>query len=118
MIKLYDSTFHAALELDDTRTMEAIDRRWVKSRRPVVVVGGELTMQALDLVYSETSKFYEAPLQLKANCGMFLIDESTTAFVGVSGTKDSRWPDPDLEQLKTVPMSAFQVVQLPAIHQK
>ncbi|TMB28178.1 MAG: hypothetical protein E6J61_18610 [Deltaproteobacteria bacterium] len=50
--------------------------------------------------------------------GMFLIDESTTAFVGVSGTKDSRWPDPDLEQLKTVPMSAFQVVQLPAIHQK
>jgi len=50
--------------------------------------------------------------------GMFLIDESTTAFVGVSGTKDSRWPDVDLEQLKTVPMSAFQVVQLPAIHQK
>lgn len=50
--------------------------------------------------------------------GMFLIDESTTAFVGVSGTKDSRWPDPDLEQLKTVPMSAFRVVQLPAIHQK
>ena len=50
--------------------------------------------------------------------GMFLIDESTTAFVGVSGTKDSRWPDPDLEQLKTVTMSAFQVVQLPAIHQK
>jgi predicted ATPase with chaperone activity len=75
VIKLYDSTFHAALENDDLRSREAVDRRWVKSRRPVVVVGGELTMQALDLVYSETSKFYEAPLQLKANCGMFLIDD-------------------------------------------
>ena len=50
--------------------------------------------------------------------GMFLVDESTSPFVAISGTKDSRWPDPDLEQLKTVPMSAFQVVQLPAIHQK
>jgi hypothetical protein len=50
--------------------------------------------------------------------GMFLLDESTSPFVAISGTKDSRWPDPDLEQLKTVPMSAFQVVQLPAIHQK
>jgi hypothetical protein len=50
--------------------------------------------------------------------GMFLIDEATSDFVGVSGAKDSRWPDADLEQLKTVPMSAFQVVQLPAIHQK
>ena len=75
VIKLYDSTFHAALENDDRRTMDAVDRRWVMSRRPVVVVGGELTMQALDLVYSDTSKFYEAPLQLKANCGMFLIDD-------------------------------------------
>jgi len=50
--------------------------------------------------------------------GMFLIDEAPSTFVGVSGTKDSRWPDADLEQLKTVPMSAFQVVQLPAIHTK
>src|SRR5438093_1322687 len=75
VIKLYDSTFHAALENDDRRTLDSIDRRWVRSRRPVVVVGGELTMQALDLVYSDTSKFYEAPLQLKANCGMFLIDD-------------------------------------------
>jgi hypothetical protein len=48
--------------------------------------------------------------------GMFLIDEAPATFVGVSGTRDSRWPDADLEQLKTVPMSAFQVVQLPAIH--
>ena len=75
VIKLYDSTFHAALGNNDNSRFDTLDHRWVKSRRPVVVVGGELTMQALDLVYSESSRFYEAPLQLKANCGMFLIDD-------------------------------------------
>ncbi|MBM2809928.1 MAG: ATPase [Chloroflexi bacterium] len=74
IIKVYDAVFHASLEADDDK-VDATDRRWVKSRRPVVIVGGELTMEALDLVYSETSKYYEAPFQLKANGGMFLIDD-------------------------------------------
>jgi predicted ATPase with chaperone activity len=74
VIKVYDTIFHSALEPEEGR-VDAMDRRWVKSRRPVVIVGGELTMEALDLVYSETSKYYEAPFQLKANCGMFLIDD-------------------------------------------
>jgi len=39
------------------------------------MVGGELTMDALELRYEESAKFYEAPLQMKANCGMFLIDD-------------------------------------------
>jgi predicted ATPase with chaperone activity len=74
VVKVFDGIFHAALETDD-RQVDARDRRWVKSRRPRVVVGGELTMEALDLVYSESSKYYEAPFQLKANTGMFLIDD-------------------------------------------
>jgi len=74
VIKVYDAIFHAALDSDEHRT-DTVDRRWVRSRRPVVIVGGELTMESLDLVYSETSKYYEAPFQLKANCGMFLIDD-------------------------------------------
>lgn len=74
VIKVYDAVFHTSLEPEDTR-VDARDRRWVKSRRPIVVVGGELTMESLDLVYSETGKYYEAPFQLKANCGMFLIDD-------------------------------------------
>lgn len=52
-----------------------VDKRWVKIKRPVVAVGGELTLKALDLVFDETSKFYEAPFQVKANGGMFLIDD-------------------------------------------
>jgi predicted ATPase with chaperone activity len=52
-----------------------LDRRWVLIKRPVVAVGGELTLESLDLVYDDTSKYYEAPFQMKANGGMFLIDD-------------------------------------------
>ena len=44
-------------------------------RRPAVIVGGELTLETLDLIYSETARFYEAPFQVKANGGMLLIDD-------------------------------------------
>jgi len=52
-----------------------VDRRWGCFRRPAVMVGGELKMEALDLRFEPIAKFYEAPLQLKANGGMFLIDD-------------------------------------------
>ncbi|MFW5709068.1 MAG: ATP-binding protein [Chloroflexota bacterium] len=51
------------------------DPRWVCIKRPMIMVGGELTMAGLDLVYDEINKFYEAPFQMKANGGMFLIDD-------------------------------------------
>lgn len=52
-----------------------IDNRWRLFKRPLVMVGGELTLDALDLRYEPIGKVYEAPLQLKANGGMFLIDD-------------------------------------------
>ncbi|NJL94775.1 MAG: hypothetical protein HC915_14200 [Anaerolineae bacterium] len=52
-----------------------VDPRWALIRRPNVMVGGELTMDALELRYEPVAKFYEAPLQMKANGGMFLIDD-------------------------------------------
>jgi hypothetical protein len=51
------------------------DRRWECIRRPVVVVGGELTLEMLDLTFNPISKFYEAPIQLKANGGVFVVDD-------------------------------------------
>jgi predicted ATPase with chaperone activity len=54
---------------------QRLDRRWVRIRRPVVVTGGELTLESLDLNWEDAKKFYEAPLQMKANGGMFLIDD-------------------------------------------
>jgi hypothetical protein len=61
--------------LSDPRTAEYPDRRWVQVQRPVVIVGGELTMESLDLIYHPDAGFYEAPFQLKANNGVFLIDD-------------------------------------------
>jgi hypothetical protein len=51
------------------------DRRWEQIRRPVVVVGGELTLEMLDLTFNPISKFYEAPIQMKANGGVFVVDD-------------------------------------------
>jgi len=52
-----------------------LDRRWARIRRPEVIVGGELTMENLDLIFDPISKTYEAPFQMKANNGMFVIDD-------------------------------------------
>lgn len=51
------------------------DRRWERIRRPVVTVGGELTLEMLDLTFNPISRFYEAPIQLKANGGVFVVDD-------------------------------------------
>jgi len=51
------------------------DRRWIRIKRPVITTGGELTLETLDLVWDDVSKYYEAPFQMKANGGMFLIDD-------------------------------------------
>jgi hypothetical protein len=80
IIQLFDLNSHrpavpqGANENDSTRA-EFPDRRWVRVHRPVVIVGGELTMASLDLIYNELAGFYEAPFQLKANGGLFLIDD-------------------------------------------
>jgi len=51
------------------------DARWVRIRRPFIMVGGELTLSGLDLVFDDTLKYYEAPFQVKANGGILLIDD-------------------------------------------
>src|SRR3954468_18679516 len=53
----------------------AQDRRWEQIKRPVVVVGGELTLEMLDLTFNPIAKFYEAPIQMKANGGVFVVDD-------------------------------------------
>ena len=53
----------------------AVDQRWVRIRRPVIVTGGELNLAMLDLKYNAEAKFYQAPIHFKANGGVFLIDD-------------------------------------------
>ncbi|MGH9256247.1 MAG: ATP-binding protein [Vicinamibacterales bacterium] len=80
IITVYDPAGHESLEADDPDPLTVIataprDRRWIRIRRPVVMVGGELTLEMLDLTFNPITKFYEAPLQLKANGGVFLVDD-------------------------------------------
>lgn len=79
IITMYDPVNHQAIEEEAASTsviaVEPRDRRWVRIERPVVMVGGELTLDMLDLTFNPSTKFYEAPIQLKANGGVFLVDD-------------------------------------------
>jgi predicted ATPase with chaperone activity len=74
IIRVFDAITHAPLP-DEEPAPEQGDRRWVRCRRPTVVVGGELTLAMLDLAFNPSLKYYEAPVQLKANNGLLLVDD-------------------------------------------
>jgi hypothetical protein len=73
VIRVFDSHCHR-IAPDEITPLE-YDRRWVFIERPLVVVGGELTLENADLTWSESAKFYEAPFQMKSNGGTLVIDD-------------------------------------------
>jgi len=81
IIKVFDPVSHKTAPAEPISQYggpsdaQRLDRRWVRIRRPVVVTGGELTLESLDLNWDPIKKYYEAPLQMKANGGMLLIDD-------------------------------------------
>jgi predicted ATPase with chaperone activity len=88
IITVYDPAVHQLGEADNDDRLEdneatirrllnkgTVDPRWVRVRRPVIITGGELTLNMLDLRYSAESNFYQSPLHVKANGGIFLIDD-------------------------------------------
>ncbi|MBI3466963.1 MAG: ATP-binding protein [Planctomycetes bacterium] len=74
IIRVFDPGCHHPVELACEEPW-TIDHRWVRIRRPLIVVGGELTIEALDLAYSPALRYYEAPLHVKSNGGTLLIDD-------------------------------------------
>lgn len=76
-IKLFDAAYHEPLEATSAGLLKTAehDRRWLKIKRPTVIVGGELTMDALEIRHDTVSNVSEASLQLKSNCGCLLIDD-------------------------------------------
>ncbi len=88
IVTVYDQSLHQADDsvnpdrLEDNeatirRLLNAgtVDPRWVRVHRPVVVTGGELNLQMLDLRFNSDANYYQAPLHVKANGGVFLIDD-------------------------------------------
>ncbi|HSF63523.1 MAG TPA: ATPase [Paracoccaceae bacterium] len=81
VITVYDPIVHSKAEasVDDPtslrRTSNRFDNRYVYCERPTVITGGELTLDMLDLKYNPTARTYQAPLQLKATGGIFIVDD-------------------------------------------
>lgn len=74
VIKLFDPAYHHPVKQQAPGERLAADPRWVRVRRPTVIVGGELTMDNLE-VRHVSANLSEAPLQVKSNCGCLLIDD-------------------------------------------
>jgi predicted ATPase with chaperone activity len=77
IIKMYDAACHREVRTagESLFRIADFDRRWLRIERPTVVVGGELTMDSLELKHDPVSNVSEASLQLKSNCGCLLIDD-------------------------------------------
>jgi len=110
VIKMFDDTLHKPVPR--TEGGPPLDERWVRCHRPMVVVGGELVLDDLDLRYSPDVKFYEAPFQLKATNGMLLIDDFGRQKVG---PKDllNRWIVPLESEFDFLTMHTGKKLQVP-----
>ena len=82
VVKVFDPALHRPIVSQSSHANEVsslrrsdMDLRWVACRRPLVVTGGELTLEMLDLSFNPLAKYYEAPLHIKALGGIFLIDD-------------------------------------------
>ena len=77
IIRIFDPVNHEEVKRSSNSILQdgVEDRRWVRIRRPTIVAGGELTMNELEIRQNPISKVSEAPLQLKSNCGTFVIDD-------------------------------------------
>ncbi len=73
VINVYDGHNHDRTLDEDG--YEMYDRRWVRISRPLIVVGGEMTLESTDLIYNSAARYYEAPFQIKANCGTLVVDD-------------------------------------------
>ena len=113
IIRVFDPSIHIPIATNPANDggrpsilrSQAIDARWVPCKRPFVVAGGELTLEMLDLRYDPTSKFYEAPLHMKALGGCFVIDDFGRQLVSPTDLLN-RWIVP-LESRDRLPEAAY-----------
>ncbi len=77
IIQFFDPQCHERVGSDAPSIVKgaAHDTRWIKIKRPTIVVGGELTMESLELCYNPNTKITEPSLQMKSNCGTLVIDD-------------------------------------------
>lgn len=123
IVKVFDPRVHQEIPLDqqiDRRnpdpamagTERRRDRRWVVSRRPMISVGGELTLQELELRYSPQSQFYIAPIQWKANSGILIVDDFGRQMIQPKELLN-RWIVPMEERVDHLSLHTGDMVEVP-----
>lgn len=114
VVTIYDPQIHhpVPVPVGSTTADLQVDKRWGLFERPAVIAGGELTMESLDLRYDNIAKFYEGPLQMKANGGMFLIDDFGRQQISPTELLN-RWIVPLAEEIDYLRLRTGQTMQVP-----
>jgi hypothetical protein len=115
IIRLYDPGVHDAVETETQEgilNLSGIDRRWVQIVRPTVAAGGELTMSELEVTQNAQTKICEAPLQLKSNCGVLIIDDFGRQTMPVE-TLLNRWIVPLEKRFDFLNIPSGKKIQVP-----
>jgi predicted ATPase with chaperone activity len=107
IITVYDPLVHKRIEKQPLS-----DRRWVLCKRPAVMAGGELTIEMLDMQFSPVTKFYAAPLQMKANNGLLIIDDFGRQRVQPEAFLN-RWVVPLDRRIDFLTLSGGKTIEIP-----
>jgi hypothetical protein len=111
IIRIYDPQCHT-LAAPDAAPDARIDPRWIRIRRPMIIAGGEMTIAELDLAYSTSLRFYEAPPHVKANGGLFLLDDFGRQRIN-STELLNRWIVPLESQVDFLTLATGQKIRIP-----
>ena len=114
IIKLFDPVCHRIVKRAETGVLKGndYDRRWARIRRPTVIAGGELTMELLEIRHQAVKNFGEAPLQMKSNCGVLLIDDFGRQRMDPTELLN-RWIVPLEKGYDYLTLSSGQTIQVP-----
>jgi predicted ATPase with chaperone activity len=115
IMRLYDPMMHERApkpKSDGIINNSEVDKRWVRIRRPTIVAGGELTMEMLEVQRDRDTNINEAPLQLKSNCGVLLIDDFGRQKMRVDELLN-RWIVPLEKRYDYLNMSSGKKTQVP-----
>lgn len=113
-IKLYDSAFHEMVGQEESSILKSAssDPRWIKICRPTVIVGGELTMDSLEVRHDAVTNVSEASLQMKSNCGCLLIDDFGRQRINPTELLN-RWIVPLENRLDFLTLATGKKIQVP-----
>jgi hypothetical protein len=115
ILRLFDPNAHTVCPLEVTAGIveqRKVDRRWIRIRRPTIVVGGELTMENLEVTNNRSTGISEAPVQMKSNCGTLVVDDFGRQKMSVDQLLN-RWIVPLEKRYDFLNMSSGKKIQVP-----